>query len=386
MKPSWPASQSVPRFLSLAGALAVIAGALFFFGKEPADSADGSTRLGGFVSWDSGLYPGRPQSWPQWLDDDTIVFAGDALGKPGTLSEASDRTDAIIVWHLGDSPIPYRDERWLKMGNGRIVCAANGVLAYSVGYDTASDGTRLLKIEEGPPGQTKERIVDYPEQRPRQGLYPFAEDDSAPCDFYRDPKMNGRHWTVDHDRKFYLDFGPFEQWPPTDDPVTLLSPTVDKAPVVLPVTRKQAIFACTQYHAFSGLFYLQDCGNWEGKSFEKATCRVYWTVNPSTAQTERHCVPFDPVLGEGWDQLLPTARGIFFSTSQNMTMSDVGLSGLFWSRGKTTSLVVKGFVQNVSVSPNGCRLAFSYAKALRDIVVGTWGKYSIVAIDVCQER
>jgi hypothetical protein len=363
-------------------ALAMVVAALSFYGNRTIDE-NNSGRLGGFVSWDSGLYPGL-NTWPhlQWLDNDTVVFVGDAQGKPMTGLEASRRRDAIIVWRLGGPPVVYTDERWVKGGN-KTVCAADGVLVYPVGYETGGDGGRRLKLEEGLPGQTRERIIDYPKRPPIPGLYPVAHGSDRPCDYYHDPKMIGRFWSADHDRKFYLDFGPFRQLPPPHDPVMLLSPAMGKSAIALPVRPSQAIFTCTQYHNFSGLFYLEDCAFGGGLSFEKVRCRPFWTVNPTTAQTERHCVPFDPVLGDKWDQLLPTAKGIFFSTSQKL---GEGPAGLFWPQSTSGPPVVEGFVENVTVSPNGCRLAFSYAKTLKDTLIGTSGRYSVVAIDICEER
>ena len=350
------------------------------------DSTITPGRLGGFVSWDSGIYPSITPPYVQWLDDDTVVYKGNMAPKPATSAEARSLVDAIIVWHLGDAPFGFSDERWLKMGANRSVCAADGVIVYPVGNaPTGGNGKQGLKIEEGIPGHFKERVIYNEDKELEKDPGFFIADDNRRCDFFRDQHMIGHTWTVDYDREFYLDFGLRGQ-KNIDDPIILISAIPNKSPVSLPITLKQVTPYCTQYRRFSHLFYLQSCPNMSGISSNHETCKTYWTLDPNTGVIIQKCLLVDSIINPIVQQLLPTMNGIYFASTENMTLTDVGFSGLFRSGVGSNSLVIKGFVQNVTISPNGCRLAFSYAKALQDIVVGSAGRYSLVAIDVCQPR
>jgi hypothetical protein len=198
--------------------------------------------------------------------------------------------------------------------------------------------------------------------------------------------MLGHLWTTEPTHKFYLDFGPVTPKQALDAPVELVSSDPNSTPIPLPVTRGQAIFTCTQYRRFSGLFYLETCPAGAETWNEDQPCRPYWTVEPTTARTEKHCLPFDASLGSVWPELVPTKEGMFFTAHQNLKLDDPGMSGLFRVDGDRVRLVVPGVVRHVQVSPNGCRLAFAYAKQLRDTLIGTSGHYSMVAIDICKEK
>lgn len=360
-------------------ALIAIAIAAFFLHRFTAPPDYSAGRLGEFKSWDSGIFPGVASRHGQWLDDDTIVYQGYMGGKPRTSAEARDRKLVIIVWHLGDPPVAYDDDRWEKMGGEQYICASDGKLVYPVGRSMQADGKPLMTIAEGPPGHMQERTIEDPHRALEDRSRPDQIHDSRVCDFFHDDRMAGHDWTVDHDRKFYLDFGPS---------IVLRKPDNIEEAVPLDIPRDGVKAVCTNYHRFDHNFYIEPCLIGSDNLSEQKPCRAYWTVSTDTQTAEKHCIPFDAKLSRLYLTLVPTSRGVFLTTPQGGTLNDPGRSGLYAPDAKSGRYVqaIAGFIERPSISPNGCRLAFPYAKTVQDVSSPVFGRYTYTVIDVCEGR
>jgi hypothetical protein len=100
--------RSVKGKLLILGAAVGLA-TLVVVAKMIADAQSFQGRFGNYVSWDSGLYPGSPPLWPQWLDEDTVVFMGNMSAKPRDFVASRHLQSAMIIWRLGQPPAEHTE-------------------------------------------------------------------------------------------------------------------------------------------------------------------------------------------------------------------------------------------------------------------------------------
>jgi hypothetical protein len=363
---------------SLAGLLLVLATAAA--GAEP------GLRLGGFRTWDSGLFPSGNSNRAQWLDEETVVFAGDLQGKPTPGGEHSKLQERIILWRLGSAPEAHDDKGWDKTSHA-FLCAADGELAYSVAYDPKEGDEIPMHILIGTPDALHERVIPAPEAHPPAksrgirpegavlGLVPTCEPES-------DPSMAGHRWASDGMAHYRLDFGESAYLHHETD-IRLESRTHDRPPRTLSLTNLDVDASCTRYASFTGLFYLSACTAGRRAWDEDTGCYRLWSLDPGTATLTKLCI-LQPDPGVVAIDPVPTRRGIIFSAQPVHEDDSTAPAGVYLAEKGGNRLLFSGYTTRLVPSPSGCRLAFAHADTREAMKPNDPGRYSFVAVDLCR--
>jgi len=346
-----------------------------------------------------------------WVDDDTILFRAETGLKPRTEAERNVPRAVLYLWHLEESPKIYTD------GYIGYYCAANGwVYVPKFDFDprTGTHG-RARVVVEGPLGQEQERPLPPPEPaqgtkdevlrairaRGGSGQDPRRIDAPDKClPPPADPALSGQVWLSDTYRQYRIIFGlPEWAWQPGKGQVIRpleLMRSDGSGRTTLPITTAEVDPNCTQFHRFDRLFLIWDCSNaglivngvpaaerWHAKH----DCWPVWQVDPSTATTEKICLPYGNWVGS-IIELVPTKAGLLFATLNDAAEypNGPGAAGLYELTNGTARRILTGLIRWPTVSPSGCKVIFDYAEKQTDRFFGYPGSPTVIAINLCSPK
>jgi len=374
---------------SITAALCLIAGVLCS-GSEAAEN------FGAFPHpvWDSEIYVSE-QIFPNWVDDNTLLFKG-LDKKPQNSQEALTFWPSLYLWRLGERPQPYGVN---PIEAAKSYCAEGGWITYRLAEARDPDtGKMVPKVMAGPLGHEVQTIADDASIGRSLVLVTLPSTDSHlternKCQSRHDMRMKDRIWVTDADRHFYIDFGAKSELMRADVHLTLMqSDGSDR--IELPIMRKDAWPRCTHYHRFLGAFIVWNCLSMgeRGSALEdwrRTNCWPAWYVWPPDGRVEKFCLPFGDWSDGGLAQLVPTKVGMYFTVVnflKSRSLRDPWISGLYQLDDGKAHRVLAGVVRDATVSPSGCKVAFSYAPYTLAERVGTPGTRSLVVVDLCASR
>jgi hypothetical protein len=329
-----------------------------------------------------------------WLDNDTILVSANKGPKPQTSEEIRAEENWLYLWRLGEKPTPLgADPHAATRG---YYCAARRVVTYQQEIVDSKMGTISRTRLVGTPGREM-RMVPVVKGLPEGGANNPLSIEKTDCEIYSDPAMVGKDYVTDSEHRFYIDFGRNQDLAAVhavpDAPMVLMR--ADRSDrVELPISNALAGSGSTHFHTFDGFFYLWNANL--GTSpinhfavWRETNCWPIWRVDPSTAKTERFCIPFGPWSGatHGGEattlQLAPTKAGVFFATNPVRAQED---HGFYRFDNGIVSQILPGYVWSPTISPNGCRVAFIYIPNDEAFRPSSSVSSSIVVIDVCSQR
>ena len=166
-----------------------------------------------------------------------------------------------------------------------------------------------------------------------------------------------------------------------------------KIDIELPFTNYDYATVCTRYFEFKQAYFIYDCiprgqpSQEIVKKWKAENCLPAWWMWPD-GKTEKLCIPYGPwAIRNDWS-VMPTTRGLFITTLNENSMSDVGDAGGYLFRGGKLEKIVTGRLRILkhgqnAVSPDGCRVAFKYSPTwTRQSRIGI-GYQSTRILDVC---
>lgn len=328
-----------------------------------------------------------------WVDDDTLLFEGYA--QPN-ISRGEDPTlrYRLFLWRLGkeaevlmrfperayqyeDFPADYpypSNTFW----DGRY-CAADGNLKIGNGNRTSEDGKKYWYYLYGPPGALEVNKTVH-------GIYAHlhatgSEYRQFTCSGIAIPEMQYRHWRALRDEHGYIDFGPTNQtnsikqanfkgvyYPFGEGRITTSIPSGNANDVYYLPWRNAYFFEAIGGRAPSKT----------PKNLKGTRCHVYWIMELDGSAVG-DCFP----IGK-WDQadVYPamTKLGLVFGAVKS------GADGLYLKQGSKAIHLLKGRIENVTVSPNGCRVAFNYVQRWQHTRKGSdIRSRRIRVVDLCQD-
>jgi hypothetical protein len=345
----------------------------------------------------SGVYI-RIIQWPDihWLDDRTVLFHGYPQGKPRDHAEFQSWHPSLFLWTIGSAPQPYAQEMWFASAGVQYYCAEAGSLYYSttLRFDPRT-GETFRRFLVGAPGSeliTEKRLnPDYDHTytltvspKNKAGML-----GGLPCDRRSDERMIRRYWASDYSGTFYLDFGP-EKWGDTVDYAVVLMRADGRSRKELPIRRVQVLPNCTQYDKHSDSFLIRDCGDYgtvpaNHARWRETGCHSFWWVRLPEGKVEEVCLPYRGSFSV--IDVLPTRAGLYFTSLHSRDSKgpqDPGSAGLYRLDGPSVTRVLPGMLVNASVSPNGCRLAFTYSPNPDAWAMQSKEHPTVASIDVCE--
>lgn len=318
-----------------------------------------------------------------WVNNDQLFFRGFDRQKPADSVEAKRLRHALYLWTVGDKPAVYAQDRWAGSTSSGWYCAENDEVWFAVRPESGVPGSRATHQLVGPPGRETIRPLK-PAGRGGPVLSSLGN-----CERDYPSSLSSRIWAADTFKESYIDFGERVATETLDGPVQIVLKRLgsdDEFPLPIPL-RKVGV-SCTQFFSFSRTFLLWDCfspSSPNGRETWRAEgCLPVWLVSSATTSTQTTCIPYGQWQGPIASVAL-TRAGLFFSSMfhDRPGSADPGAAGLYRLEGAPT-LVVRGVVGNASVSPDGCKIAFSYAPTFSALNYGTRGSHTLVVMKLCQ--
>lgn len=289
-----------------------------------------------------------------WLDQHQVAFAG---YEPGSYSpQGGDRgfKSGMYVWDT-------RAGRVHEFPNtGRELCYDNGYISY-VRPDPQAPEEFLHYA--GPLGN--EKPVRYIRGRGRN-QFSCRYYDAYPG--WLPPDRTARPLHDDHG---YLDMGlpRGEGWSLENAPVTFFRRGSNTG-VRLPFGQRQ--INTIRYSSFNKSYLLY--GGYVDKGGVDSTWpqgmpQPVWVLNVDGG-VEEFRVPSGPWNSAGSTMYYLTRNGVFIVSHNFATLSDAGPAGAYLFDGKAVRKIITGALNGTAVSPDGCKVAFVYARSTVDRVNG----------------
>ncbi len=322
-------------------------------------------------------YPIKDSSFPAaeaklgWLDNKRVIFHGYEIGKVGQPSPDDGHLLAetgLFIWDTENETVT----KYWDIDGQVPLCVFRGRVSFMLRLKS-EDGVRLRVM--GKVGEEEQ-------------IRTVGDDwvNSVSCRYHEikpnwyDDKRVRVGLREDHG---YLDFGPRAAADTYDvSRVTLHRPNEMKKDVVLPLDPTR-ISNLVEYAEFENVYVIKGTSN--------TTAAVHvWLLRPEGIITELFKPSGKAWEQFGWDTYHLTKKGLFLAGGRG-GYADIGKSGGYlFSQGMPMRLIA-GHVRNVSVSPDGCKIAFVHvlhslagaesAKALRQ---GKPGTRSLKMIELCK--
>jgi len=276
--------------------------------------------------FDSGYAPhdaGLARAW--WMDDDRLLFVG--LDRPNPV-DMKDRRSALLIWELGKKPTIY------KPAVDTLICYREGRLIY------------FLRDRD-----SKTRTVYFGPIDRENALTGAFFWDSINCEPQDAATVKGRERSIqslryDHG---YLDFGLKKQ--PLKERTVSFHPR-DASPVQLPFNANQFSNLAFDYYGFRGAYFLpiSRARKPGEEGLPSPIVDVAYWMWPN-GKLEKMDMPAEI------SEMYPTRAGFVYRLFGTKTGDGLYLMNAKRDRQR----LVKGSITQLSVSPNGCKVAFRYA-------------------------
>jgi len=350
------------RTLLLAGLMS--AGLYWFYGPWP---------LPNHPVIDSNVWVARNEARRvYWLDNDRILFlTGEdvrVLGERET-GYAPGRRRTLAIWEIGKGVAVYRRNiRWLS-------CYADGVIRYRA---YAEDGS--VVEWRGPMG------AEQPYHKPDAS---YQQENEFYCAY-----LPRRMWRQDGEARRllrpehgYLILGPDAKGARMDNTTVHYRPPGTERSIALPFGRRETGFV--SYHPFADAYFLYSRVNLSTTGpgvtyWPNGTRQPLWLMSTSGEVTEFGVI--QPDWGKGSPKWYHYTRAgiVMIYRSGTRSWRNAGESGAYLVRDGKRDWLIKGYVGAASVSPDGCRMAFTHAHNLTADLGGEKHRRTLKIISLCQ--
>lgn len=172
------------------------------------------------------------------------------------------------------------------------------------------------------------------------------------------------------DRHGYLDVGPIKRKPGVNEPAVYY-PFGQPKGIELPISSQDANIV--RYYPFKGA-YLIHSHNYGGGTRSKG----FWWLYPD-GKVEEHSIPVET-------NPYPTRKGIVTRRGPAEPNRDTSAAGLYLWSGKEPVKLLAGYAEDIDVSPDGCKLAFSHYLHRDATLIKHPAPITLKAINLCTEE
>lgn len=335
---------------------------LILFLTSVAIQAEESTTKSPYSIVDSGVWANwNTFDGVQWIDNNRVLFVGGPI-EPG---RKHPRLRNASVWEIG------KDVAILSKPAQHVgVCAHDGFIAYTLTYDK----TKTERFE-GKFGQ--EKIFTPPTEKNARRRWMDCQFRPIDVSLAKLEGRNSHTLTLLLYRHGYLDYGPRNVNRPLGakgEPI-LYYPTGQKEPVSLPITN-EGVYN-TDYYPFKAAYFIHPF----------ASNHNTWWLYPDGRMEEIKYPTLPKLLVQG--TFFPIRKGffIYYYDGRPPSFKVPGNTGgyLVAQDGKS-SKVISGYLNGITVSPDGCKVAFTHYPYLDATRIDDPGRVTLKAINFCMEE
>jgi len=303
--------------------------------------------------------PGTLSKSLYWIDNRRVLFHGsdEKPDLPGA-KQPEPKHFPLFVWDTGENLVtPYAYK-----GSVRAFCLNDGYIRYLIERDDRG------YVRRGKLGEEREEIrqpeSDNPDLVVR--VNPFT------CREYREvdrPQTETLSFSPLRDEHGYWGFNYVSR--DSDKPMLFLPPGA-KQPIALPIEAQEA--RRIEYSVYADAYVVSRLAGLA--SLRDRPTRV-WLLHP-TGRVDTIQIPKGPWTG--YDaRYLPSKAGLVMASRGLSAGSGPGVAGTYLVNGDRVEKILAGLVEDVDVSPDGCRVAVSV-----DPYTSQTRRSRIKMIDVCK--
>jgi hypothetical protein len=314
-----------------------------------------------------------------WMDNHRIITTGYVGPKPATVEEKSKIKPAIYIWDIGTGGVE-------KYADAGALCFDQGYIYYPDPAPITRDSSRPSGSNwfEGLFGQERRYEQLFTKEEGKRWAQTHMRSPITGCREVAQPvSMQGRYWKPLKEGDGYLDGGLHNVNDPDKKEKTIWK-RADGASLEQPFTFIKD-FSNITFHEFRDAYFLQKIA-WYSTWKRDGCIPVWWLTH--VGETNKECITIkgidveisrhiDGVTGGG-AQLYPTLKGYFVIFGTNRNRYDAVLLG----RDKA-QILLSGLISSPAVSPDGCKVALSFAKDWEAVSVGGKGRTTLKMINLC---
>lgn len=313
--------------------------------------------VGPYPVLDSGMH-GVGRTATYWLDEHRVLFTGVEKADKPTKSRYW-KEPGIRIWDIATGKI--ETYAWPV---SRGLCYSDGTIRYGVSVKRSGN---TLHYMQGPMGREQEHtrvLADKPWEAEE-----FSDWINCRTRKYSDYGLSGPTlWIVQlRDGDGYLEFGDGNN---REGPARYYA-GAEERPKIMPFTQNAVTPHLTRYFEFRKAYFLLNgiVGVRARTEWTRTGCLQAWWLIPRDG-TEEICIPVGPwTTGADWT-VLPTERGLFLASNAFNRDGTPGVAGAYLlANGSGWRKLISGFVdlRSLSVSDEGCRVAFAHSPDLTSI-------------------
>jgi hypothetical protein len=304
-----------------------------------------------------------------WLDNNRILFK---TVKDNDKRRVSSGPFNLSIWDTKTNKVtPYTENV-----KALSVCYREGFIYYTL-EDESKDQRRFA----GEFGKEKLFVPPNAKNARYNEMDCQFQADLAPAEKLEGPKRHDVEFLLH--RHGYLDYGPrteIRNLPLGKGKPILYYRNGQIKPVSLPITNEGTKMA--EYYEFKDAYFIHELvgggGRWHGDS------AIAWWLFPDGKATEVK-IPDGPYKQGGSVGLYPTRKGVFVRYDTFKSNKDPGEAGGYLVTGKNATRVIVGHLKGPVVSPDGCKIAFSYHAYPDATLVADPAPITLKTINFCPE-
>ncbi|MDF0651762.1 MAG: hypothetical protein P0121_09875 [Nitrospira sp.] len=300
-----------------------------------------------------------------WLDNERVLFLGNQTSEP-----IGQDDQWLLIWDTKRNSITRYRQHVMNF------CYRDGIIQYRTGARQQNTGKHLWTFYRG---KLNEESID---------TTPDRKEDKLNCRYISVwPRfMNGKTHAILREDDGYLlldEKAPnvkFENYP-----ILYFKGGIGES-IPLPFRRYQA--DRVEFYPFKGAYFLAPSSYFIEETSTHLTPwppnipLFTWWLFPD-GKTEKVEIPLG-LWTKGGLKFYPTREGVFLVNRHSRSDRDPGNAGGYVVKGKQVSKVINGVLTDIStVSPDGCRVAFSHTPAPENDRFDARNKRTLKMIDVC---
>lgn len=306
-----------------------------------------------------------------WLDNHTVVFYSEqrAQAKPGDGSEGPSMIDAgYYLWDTETEKIA----KYVKLEGAAKLCAQGSYVSFL--RKSPTNETQWVVVTRANNQETVTPLVNpqwfnrfscrYYDQKPDwdRGHASLPLFDGHGALYLKDSRQNNR---------------------------IMFFPPNSETSIALPIGTRQVWHNLVRYAPFKTAYLLypvayidpetgieEPVGPWpKGKPVQ-----VWWLTPDGTVTTEE--IPYMHFMRGGSRGFYPTRAGIFITSHMADEVGKPGDAGGYLAQGNRVQKLITGLLEDVSVSPDGCHVAFSHNPYT---IEPLYKRIHVKVLSLCQE-